>query len=69
MKYDDVAEKLDVSRKIFSPWWDELKEERLAQAVIRDKWLKKCPEAKLEDFKLWHQTTEYKCHYCNITPS
>ncbi len=36
MKYEDIEEELGILRAEFSPWWNELKEERLVLTEIRD---------------------------------
>lgn len=65
--YSEIGTILKLNRKDFAPWWDELKTERINLTAIRDKWKRKCPEIKFEEFKTWHEETKKECHYCHIT--
>lgn len=67
--YSEIEKQMGIARSEFAPWWDELKEERTYLTGIRDKWLKKCKEVDFEDFRNWHESTEQKCHYCEISES
>jgi len=48
LKYDEVAVKLRLDRKVFALWWNELKTERKRLIEIGDKWQAKCPEVTFE---------------------
>ncbi len=65
--YDEIEQILGIERKIFSPWWNEFKDEREQLALIRDKWKLKCPEIDFEIFENWYLRAERKCFYCDIT--
>lgn len=67
MKYADISVRLDVDQKILSRWWDELKSEREKLSALRQIWKRKCETASFQDFKIWFESTERKCHYCGIT--
>ncbi|MCW3788524.1 hypothetical protein [Plebeiibacterium sediminum] len=67
LNYDSISKELGIDRKVFSPWWDELEEERKYLSMIRDKWLAKCPELDFYEFKDWYENTDKKCYYCEIT--
>lgn len=62
LKYDSISEELGIDRKVFSPWWDELKEEREYLSMIRDRWLAKCPELDFDEFKGWFENTDKMCY-------
>ncbi|WP_339700174.1 hypothetical protein [Algoriphagus aquimarinus] len=65
--YSEIEQELGISRKIFSPWWNELKQERLELTKIRVIWKSKCPELSYEDFSHWYQNADKKCFYCDLT--
>lgn len=69
LKYDEISKKLGLDRKVFSPWWNELKVERERLTEIRNKWQVKCPEIDFTTFKNWYENTDKKCYYCHITES
>lgn len=65
--YEQIEDILGISRNVFAPWWEDLKEHRLEIAHIRTLWKKKCPELGFAEFAEWYQTAEKKCHYCELT--
>ncbi len=67
LTYAKIELQLGLSRDVFAPWWEEFELERTHLSIIRDKWQKKCPEIKFEDFKNWHESADKKCYYCNLT--
>lgn len=67
--YSELEQKFGIPRKVFSPWWDELKEERLELTKIRNIWKNKCPDLAYKEFSNWYLRTERKCHYCDLTES
>jgi hypothetical protein len=69
LTYLEIEKRMGISRSEFAPWWDELKDERTYLTSIRDKWLKKCKEVDFKDFRNWHESTEKKCYYCQISES
>lgn len=67
LTYNEIQVKLKLDRKVFAPWWNELKTERDRLTLIRDKWQKKCPEVEFCDFKELYEKSDGKCYYCGIT--
>jgi 5-methylcytosine-specific restriction endonuclease McrA len=67
MKYEDIEEELGILRAEFSPWWNELKEERLVLTEIRDLRNRKCPDVNFQEFKEWFDSKGRVCHYCKIS--
>lgn len=65
--YSEIEQELGISRKIFSPWWNELREQRLELTKIRTMWMSKCPELSYEDFAHWYQNVDKNCFYCGLT--
>ena len=66
-RYDEIAKELSLDRKVFAPWWDELKVERIRLTEIRNKWQAKCPDVDFITFKDWYEKIDKKCFYCHIT--
>lgn len=69
IKYADIEKKLGISQKEFSPWWEELKEERLYLTEIRNLRNRKCPHVDFDKFKDWFELRGQTCYYCSITPA
>lgn len=67
MKYADITARLNVDQKTLSLWWEELKPEREKLSALHQLWRKKCKTADFHEFKTWFESTERKCHYCEIT--
>lgn len=67
LTYAEIEPIIKLTRKEFAPWWDDLKSDRIQLSLVRDKWKRKCPEIDFEEFKNWHESTDKKCYYCNIT--
>lgn len=66
-KYADIEKELGIPRKEFSPWWEELKEERLALTEIRNLFNRKAIKMTYEEFENWYSTKSKSCHYCNTS--
>lgn len=73
--YDTLKDELGVDRKDLSKWWDDLKDEREALALIKRKWNSKKKKLTEEDtsltferFRTWYESTDKVCIYCEITP-
>lgn len=67
MKYAEISVKLNVDQKTLSRWWEELKPEREKLSTLRQLWKIKCETSSFSDFRVWFESTERKCHYCEIT--
>jgi hypothetical protein len=65
--YEEIGITLNVPRSELSKWWEELKTEREALALLRDVWKRKFTEMDFWHFKQCMETTPNKCHYCDIT--
>jgi 5-methylcytosine-specific restriction endonuclease McrA len=67
--YNEIEKILEIPRSEFSPWWEELKTERLYLSNIRKIWKSKFKNEELDinTFKKWYEQTEKKCFYCNLT--
>ncbi|KEO71664.1 hypothetical protein [Anditalea andensis] len=65
--YENIAEMLAVDRSTLSAWYEELKEERLAIAAIRNLWGRKKIKMEFSDFYKWYNSQDRNCLYCEIT--
>ena len=65
--YKTIAEKLNVPKTTLTTWYEELKDERLKIAEIRNLWTRKKIKLPFSDFYRWHLSHEKKCIYCEIT--
>lgn len=65
--YEYIAQALNVPRSDLSNWWEELKTEREALAILRDVWKRKFTDMDFWHFKRWMEITPKQCYYCEIT--
>jgi len=65
--YEQIEVELGIPRKVFSLWWDELKDERENLSKIRKVWRLKFNETDFWKFKNWYEKTKRECYYCGIT--
>lgn len=68
VKFKEIAIELGLPNATLTKWYEELKEERLNIASVRNLWArKKIKKMAFPDFYKWYLTHEKKCHYCEIT--
>lgn len=65
--YKTIAQKLNVPKSTLTQWYEELKEDRLKIAEIRNLWTRKKIKMPFGDFYKWYLSHERKCFYCDIT--
>lgn len=67
LDYKAISVKLDIPRYTLSIWYDELKEERMKIAAIRNLWTRKKLTIPFDNFYHWYLLQEKRCIYCGIT--
>ena len=67
LDYKTITEKLNVPRTTLTTWYEELKEERIKIAEIRNLWTRKKLIISFNDFYKWYLSKDKKCVYCDIT--
>src|SRR6266446_6303079 len=67
MSYEDISKKLNLPRKTITSWYEDLKEERIKIAEVRNLWNRKKITISFNDFYTWYISHERKCYYCEIT--
>ena len=67
LDYKTIAERLDLPNSTLTNWYEDLKDERLAIASIRNLWTRKKIKMAFSDFYKWYLSHERKCFYCDIT--
>lgn len=67
LNYKTITEQTGLPNSTMTIWYEELKEERLAIASIRNLWVRKKIKMPFSDFYKWYLSNERKCFYCEIT--
>ena len=67
MRYSDVVTELKVPNSTLTEWYEELREERIKIALMRNLWNRKKIPPPFSDFYEWYLSQEKKCAYCDIT--
>lgn len=62
-----IAQKLYLPNSTLTLWYEELKEERLKIATIRNLWARKKIAKSFSTFYQWYLSHDRKCFYCYIT--
>ena len=69
MPYKTIVEKLNVPNTTLTIWYEELKDERIKIADIRNLWARKKIKNPFVEFYTWYSSHERNCFYCGITES
>lgn len=65
--YEIIAQKMNVPKATLTTWYEELKDERLKIAAIRNLWSRKKIKILFSEFYNWYLAHDKKCIYCNIS--
>lgn len=65
--YKSIAQKLNVPKSTLTKWYEELREDRVKIAGVRNLWTRKKIKMSFSDFYTWYLSHERKCFYCEIT--